>query len=502
MKNYLNSIAAEAMQGCKGAPKMVRLPHTEVRGGLLGSCSLSMVLMAGVIPTTLLLPTTASAQTTVAAASCSQTDVQSAIAKAVDGDIVKVPAGACSWSGLTLNNKSITLQGAGSGCDPKLTPNGHAPSSCTGTATNITAGDSGAINVINDTKHFRITGFRFNKDSYNGNHTITITKNNAYLSNKNATPWRIDHSYFNGTSGHISINGARNFGLSDNNIHYAPNGAQIFLFWGRGTNEQDGTSNLALLSGQVAHSDPLSLGTQDAFYIEDSEFFTNVWQGSQNVIDGTAGQRVVFRHNVSRGPMIENHGACSGRARGTYSWEIYENDIFPWNWNGTSGVQWAGVRLRGGTGVVFNNRFFGSWDSGAGEIYLDNQRTQSYVASDCGAPVNTYCSGSAAIDTNAITGRGAPLCLDQIGAGSGLIGAQKAEPAYFWGNVNKGGGSNNAAVTPRIAVYNGSTPIAVNRDVMNASRPGYTPYTYPHPLQGSAPVAPGTLAAPSSLIVK
>lgn len=468
-----------------------------------GMKSLAWVLPAVLIAaplSTALLPATAEAAT-ITANSCSQTDVQNAINGASDGDTVKVPAGSCSWGGVSINNKNITLQGAGTGCDLNFTPSGHPPSSCTGTSTNITSSSSGAIRVVNDTKSFRITGFRFNKDSYNGNHTITITKNNASLSSKNSVPWRIDHIYFNGTSGHISINGARNFGLADHNIYYVPNGAQIFLFWGRGTNEQDGTSNLAQLSGQEAHKDPLSLGTQDAFYIEDSEFFTNVWQGSQNVIDGTAGQRVVFRYNVSRGPMIENHGACSGRARGSFSWEIYENAIYPWNWDGSSGYQWAGIRLRGGTGVVFNNKFFGTWDRGAGEIYLDNQRTQSYVASDCGAPVNTYCNGTSVIDSNAVSGRSGPLCLDQIGAGSGAIGSQKAEPAYFWNNVNKGSGSGNSGVSPRIASYNGSTPIAMNRDVLNASRPGYTPLAYPHPLQNMQPPAQ-VVAPPTNLTVR
>jgi hypothetical protein len=152
--------------------------------------------------------------------------------------------------------------------------------------------------------------------------------------------------------------------------------------------------------------------------------------------------------------------------------------------------------------VAFNNRFYGQWDSGAGEIWLDNQRTQSYVASDCGAPVNTYCNGSAVIDTNATSGRNAPLCLDQIGAGSGVIGSQMVEPAYFWGNVNKGSGSGNTAVGPRIAVYNSSTPIAMNRDVLTTSRPGYAAYAYPHPLQnGGGQPAPGP-AAPTSLTVK
>jgi len=50
----------------------------------------------------------------IAAATCSQTDVTTAMGAANVGDTVAVPAGACSWSGLSLN-KALTLQGAGVG---------------------------------------------------------------------------------------------------------------------------------------------------------------------------------------------------------------------------------------------------------------------------------------------------------------------------------------------------------------------------------------------------
>ena len=48
------------------------------------------------------------------ASSCAVDAVQSAINAAAQGDIVTVPAGNCSWSGLTLS-KPIRLQGAGIG---------------------------------------------------------------------------------------------------------------------------------------------------------------------------------------------------------------------------------------------------------------------------------------------------------------------------------------------------------------------------------------------------
>jgi pectin methylesterase-like acyl-CoA thioesterase len=52
----------------------------------------------------------------IVAASCSSEDVQSAIYSASDGDTVTVPAGTCTWSAaVNINNKTITLRGAGSG---------------------------------------------------------------------------------------------------------------------------------------------------------------------------------------------------------------------------------------------------------------------------------------------------------------------------------------------------------------------------------------------------
>jgi hypothetical protein len=51
---------------------------------------------------------------TITASSCSQSNVASAIAAASAGDIVQVPAGSCSWSGLSIN-KAIHLRGAGVG---------------------------------------------------------------------------------------------------------------------------------------------------------------------------------------------------------------------------------------------------------------------------------------------------------------------------------------------------------------------------------------------------
>ena len=51
---------------------------------------------------------------TINASSCSSANVQTAVNSAAAGDTVQIPAGSCSWTGVTLA-KAITLQGAGQG---------------------------------------------------------------------------------------------------------------------------------------------------------------------------------------------------------------------------------------------------------------------------------------------------------------------------------------------------------------------------------------------------
>src|SRR5271169_3790626 len=63
----------------------------------------------------------ASAQGTYSAATCNLSDVSAAIAseqaKPLDGDIISIPSGTCTWTGSTnlsaTFNKSVTIQGAG-----------------------------------------------------------------------------------------------------------------------------------------------------------------------------------------------------------------------------------------------------------------------------------------------------------------------------------------------------------------------------------------------------
>ena len=76
-----------------------------------------------------------------------------------------------------------------------------------------------------------------------------------------------------------------------------------------------------------------------------------------------------------------------------------------------------------------------------------------------------------------------------------------SEPAYIWGN------SSQPLANTDLSDYGGtdcSNPdssanyIVLNRDYFNGStaKPGYTPYTYPHPLTNQSAIGGGSAPAP------
>ena len=113
---------------------------------------------------------------TINAAGCSVADITTAIGSASNGDIVRVPAGNCSWNTTLTLDKRIALIGAGTG------------------NTNITTtGASGYIAVTNGTNNWRISGFSFSTTTSSW-FAIMV---NLYSSHTN-TDWRIDHNTFTG----------------------------------------------------------------------------------------------------------------------------------------------------------------------------------------------------------------------------------------------------------------------------------------------------------------
>ena len=182
----------------------------------------------------------------------------------------------------------------------------------------------------------------------------------------------------------------------------------------------------------------LELGSQNAVFAED-----NYFSGNRHNLASNNGSRYVFRHNtvIATDPvkdfaMTDAHGKSSS-PRGSRSWEIYENT---YSANLSSGRERTAIGMRGGDGVAFNNT----------------------MTSNIAYPIEIQVEG--------------------FSCGS-YPGPDQIRSAYFWNNSTNGlaGGILNDC----------SSSLQLGRDYFVTSRPGYTPFTYPHPLRAE-PIGDGT----------
>jgi hypothetical protein len=377
---------------------------------------------------------------TVRAASCSQADVARAVFSAGPGDLVVVPAGSCAWTETVSINRKITLQGAGIDL------------------TTITGSPAGLMAIHAMQSGSRITGFTFN-ESY-----MVV----------DGDGWRVDHCKF--VNDGVYVIGQREAQHPTGLIDHC-----TFL---------DSHVLIQGWAGLLAHAlwaQPLDLGgATGVVYVEDCSF-TGI--GMYNAMDTNYGGRYVFRYNTLTDADVEAH-SLQGNHRASRKWEIYNNTFRQVN-----NPMWVPMMLRGGTGVVFNNTLTGTWN--LPRISLDNVRS-------CDSrDVSGRCDGTSPWDGNQAGKNGYP-CRDQIGRSTDAslwtsfapYPPQASEPAYAW---------NNKYGTSDVTFYQHSCEqskahIQPGRDYIdNVQKPGYVPYTYPHPwVQGWSPLV---VAPPQNLHV-
>ena len=488
---------------------------------------------------------------TINTASCSLTDINSAISNASTGDTVSVPTGSCAWTGTLVFSKNIKLIGAGK------------------SNTIITCRSDALCVWSESSNNVRISGFTFDSPASTG---ITIIEMDS------GTGWRVDHNHLEMTAHQgiaVAVSGTSTgvfpYGLVDNNEIYnagvVVNGSGQPLL---SSTDQD------VLWAQ----DPDLGGGTDAMYVEQNTYVRNLSSTElMDAIDSNYGGRFVIRFNTLTTTSAVTTGvgwwlaahSVQGTNRGTQRWEIYGNSLVC---NGTLGCSFP-ANLRAGTGVMFNN-YVGPTSAAWTyyDIILDNVRNQT--GSNCTTTAPYYCCDGThpGVDQNS---SGGYACRDQIGYGRDAVqwcngvsctptGAwnQVKMPVYQWGNGPQPtcatSGSCDNSLTFAVAGYvDVDTPIQANRDYYNydsthcvadgtscsqgvgagtlANRPPncttgvgywatdqgswnqsgsggqgvlykcsatntwtlyYTPYTYPHPLQGiidnNPPAAPSGLA--------
>ena len=211
---------------------------------------------------------TAASGAVINATSCSSANVQGAINSASTGDTVVVPAGNCTWtSTVSVSGKAVTLQGAGIG------------------VTNITDGNSGGWTLdatVTAVNFVRVTGFSFlGSTSHSGAPVV------QFEGNQGEVGFRFDHNRIltpSSAGGNRGIQTVSVYGLIDHNTFdvtdTGSSDRMISLF--RSDDGSDG--------GFTPWTRALSLGTNNAVYIEDNTF--NYGSQAEDSIDAYAGARL------------------------------------------------------------------------------------------------------------------------------------------------------------------------------------------------------------------
>jgi hypothetical protein len=391
---------------------------------------------------------------------------------AQDGDTIALPVGTFSWSTPVSFTKAVNIQGAGTDqtviYDNVPKPNG-SQSMVMFTAT-VDAG-----------KSLRVTGFTIRGEAQDTQNYNKGTLN--FWGNSQSV--RVDHVniILGGTSGiHF---GGNVCGVVDHCTHDGSNFKQfVSIDHGNWNGDTAGW-------GDGSYEDTLHLGTARAVYIEDCICLNETTAG---VIDGTRGGRFVFRHNTVTNAFIGMHGTEGFRGRGMRSYEIYQNTFLNPN-----AIIFTGILARSGTGVIWGNTFSG----GAGQTgYKNGMMFTVYRDFTCGgvneAPPWGNATGSNPWDGNTLS-NGYPA-LDQVGhgtcqdqirgdnpvnmrTGTPAWPTQALEPVYEWNDT-----WTPVPENPGNKVTTQCDIVQLGRDILtDTPMPGYTPYTYPHPLTVGGP---------------
>ena len=388
----------------------------------------------------------------IVAASASEADVQAAIDAASAGDTVQVPAGSATWTNLSLA-KAIHLVGSGQG------------------STNITLNAGNSMVQQSDGITY-IRGFSFTKTGGgNGSQAFTIT--GTWPTTRPIVIEECD----------ITVSGSGMFsGLVQGGVVVAK--CNLTAGW------DDSIFQMKTIDGFPAGSST-SWNTADTMGDNDTDGESNwyfedcyLYGGANQMFDADDATRVVWRYNQLHRTSYNTHGLGTSQV-GVRHWEIYHNDC---RWNRAddfveadqlSNMNWF-FYIRGGTGVVFNNVL----DDINGSEWGDKDELRFWVIAQTDNAGTSYGDDSPPTAWTS-AGTGDYPRQHQIGVnwdGRASNSGYFIDPVYAWGNTGDGANGSGGILD----VGNNSGGVLVeNRDFFNdgTQKPGYSPYTYPHPLR-------------------
>lgn len=413
-------------------------------------------------------------------------DVQAKVDAAINGDIICIPPGSYIWDSnvIVWVDKDLYILGAGS------------------SQVSISSTQQFAF-FIHFTNQARgkvwIEGIRFTGDFTSDVITFSSTTLAAVPNGR----WRINDVFFDfstATTDHGAVHSKGvNFGVIYDSVFDWKEGG-IAIRHSFGLDSEDNAGGPSTWSGNFANTIPTGFGGADFVFVEDNQFFSRRANFTDIYDADSGGGRIVWRYNAHVGSArFYNHWTQDAKAAGQV-FEIYNNSwvigTAPYSTFDPGHI----ARIEAGTFLFYNN--YSNYNNNSPFIIIDDRRAGGF-GGDNDPPMGA-CDGTHPWDGNAgdPSALGWP-CLNQIGRGynsntslanlaAGSV-EQPSEPVYLWNNGIQSGCANGGSCIDSIAPFpdpgayikstahpNGEVDYILNGSV---SKPGYAPYTYPHPIR-------------------
>jgi hypothetical protein len=471
--------------------------------------------------------------TTVNANSVSQSDIVAAIGSAVDGDIVTIPAGTATWTDTLQVNKAITLQGAGVGVtiikDAMQSgqlirwslPAGR-PSRLTGIEfqdggrTKEAAAPGGLLRV--DGSNTNGATFRWDNSKWNNlngvpvfDTVIGVIDHNTFVQDRNQTAIYIYGSSWDGRSfgdgswaAPTDLGSGKFLFIEDNVFTHSANTIRIVT-------DAHAGARFVVRHNSIFNANVVNHGTESTGRVRGGramEVYKNKFTGTNvnRLVGGSRSGVTLFHDNTIGGFQVKPRFNLSNfrnffpfkpwsGADGLNAWDVNQPGVFftgtaASNSVGTtvtvSGANWAQNQWVGYTIRRLSDKC-NSASLNYSYIQSSTSNTLSYTDNGGFHWISTmsFCAG------DRLEIRKVDHALDQPGRARGSLitgdppiratgwNDQVTEPCYSW---------NNGQVN-----FSGGPGVRLNEHYFNDTpMPGYTEFTYPHPLTGSLPWSPPT----------